>query len=187
MIKINTPAPLFSEESYLNDTIKKISLNDYKGKWIVLFFYPADFTFVCPTELGELADHYAEFAKEGAEIISVSTDTVFVHKAWHDQSETIRKIQYPMLADPAHRVCSAYDTLIDSEGVALRATFLIDPNGILKAFEFHDNSIGRSVEELLRKLQAAKFVATHSGEVCPMNWKPGAKTLKPGLELVGKI
>jgi peroxiredoxin (alkyl hydroperoxide reductase subunit C) len=187
MLKINTPAPPFAEESFKNGSIKKISLAEYKGKWVVLFFYPADFTFVCPTELGELADHYGEFVKEGAEIISVSADTVFVHKAWHDQSGTIAKIQYPMLADPAHRVCSAYGTLIEEEGLSLRATFLINPDGILKAYEFHDNNIGRSVDELLRKLQAAKFVAEHNGEVCPMNWKPGAKTLKPGLDLVGKI
>ncbi len=187
MIRINEAAPDFREDAYINDEIKKISLSDYRGKWVVLFFYPADFTFVCPTELGELADHYETFRKEGAEIISVSVDTAFVHKAWHDNSDTIRKIRYPMLADPARRVCSAYGTLIDDEGLSLRATFLIDPAGVVKAFEFHDNSIGRSIEELVRKLQAAKFVEEHGGEVCPMNWKPGAKTLKPGMDLVGKI
>jgi NADH-dependent peroxiredoxin subunit C len=187
MIKINAPAPEFSEDAYRSDTINKISLQNYRGKWVVLFFYPADFTFVCPTELGELADHYEQIKAEGAEIISVSTDTAFVHKAWHDQSATIKKIQYPMLADPARRVCTAYGTLIEEEGVSLRATFLIDPKGILKAYEFHDNSIGRSIDELLRKIQAAKFVEDHGGEVCPMNWKPGAKTLTPGLDLVGKI
>lgn len=187
MVKINAPAPNFTEDAYINDEIKKISLSDYRGKWVILFFYPADFTFVCPTELGELADHYAEIKVEGAEVVSVSVDTAFVHKAWHDNSETIRKIKYPMLADPARRVCAEYGTLIEHEGLSLRATFLIDPDGILKAFEFHDNSIGRSIEELIRRLQAAKFVAEHGGEVCPMNWKPGAKTLKPGLDLVGKI
>jgi NADH-dependent peroxiredoxin subunit C len=114
-------------------------------------------------------------------------DTAFVHKAWHDNSATVRKIAYPMLADPAHRACNAYGTLIDDEGLSLRASFLIDPEGVVKAYEIHDNSMGRSVEELLRKPQAAKFVAEHSGEVCPMNWKPGAKTLKRGLDLVGKI
>ena len=187
MVKINAPAPEFTEEAYINDEINKISLKDYRGKWVILFFYPADFTFVCPTELGELADHYAEFKKEGAEVISVSTDTKHVHKAWHDNSPTIKKVQYPMLADPAHRVCTAYGTLIEDEGLSLRGTFLIDPKGILKAYEIHNNDIGRSVEELLRKLQAAKFVEEHGGEVCPMNWKPGQKTLKPGLDLVGKI
>jgi peroxiredoxin len=187
MIKINAPAPDFTEDAYINDQIKKISLKDYRGKWIILFFYPADFTFVCPTELGELADHYAEIKAEGAEVISVSGDTGFVHKAWHDTSDTIRKIKYPMLADPARRVSIAYGTLIEDEGLSLRGTFLIDPQGVLKTFEINDNSIGRSIDELIRKLQAAKFVAEHGGEVCPMNWKPGAKTLKPGLDLVGKI
>jgi NADH-dependent peroxiredoxin subunit C len=152
-----------------------------------LFFYSADFTFVCPTELGELANHYEQIKAEGAEVISVSVDTAFVHKAWHDESATIKKIKYPMIADPARRVCVAYGTLIEDEGLSLRATFLIDPKGILKAYEFHDNSIGRSIDELIRKLQAAKFVEEHGGEVCPMDWKPGAKTLKPGLDLVGKI
>lgn len=187
MVQVNTLAPDFQEDAFINNTIKKISLKDYRGKWVILFFYPADFTFVCPTELGELAKNYDAFRKENAEIISVSVDTAFVHKAWHDNSETIRQIRFPMLADPARRVCKAYGTLIEEEGLALRATFLIDPQGIIKAFEFHDNSIGRSVDELLRKLQAARFVEEHGGEVCPMNWKPGEKTLKPTLDLVGKI
>jgi len=187
MIKINEKAPEFNEDIYLNNDIKKISLKDYQGKWVVLFFYPADFTFVCPTELGELADHYEEMKKLGAEVISISTDTAFVHKAWHDNSETIKKITYPMLADPARRVCSAYGTLIEEEGLSLRVTVLINPEGYVKAYEFHDNSIGRSVYEIIRKIQAAKFVAEHHGEVCPMNWKPGAKTLKPGIDLIGKI
>lgn len=187
MVKINASAPEFFEEAYINDSIKKISLHEFRGKWVVLFFYPADFTFVCPTELGELAEHYDQIKAEGAEVISVSVDTAFVHKAWHDESDTIKKIQYPMLADPTRRVCSAYGTLIEEEGLSLRATFLIDPKGIVKAYEFHDNSIGRSIDELMRKIQAAKFVEEHGGEVCPMNWKPGAKTLKPGLDLVGKI
>lgn len=187
MVKINEKAPDFTEDAFVNNDIKKISLSDYKGKWVVLFFYPADFTFVCPTELGELADNYEEIKKLGAEIISLSTDTAFVHKAWHDNSETIKKIKFPMLADPARRVCSAYKTLIEEDGLSLRATILIDPEGIVKAFEFHNNDIGRSVDELIRKLQAAKFVSEHKGQVCPMNWKPGEKTLKPGLDLVGKI
>jgi peroxiredoxin len=187
MLKINQPAPTFTEDAFINGEVKKISLSDYKGKWIILFFYPKDFTFVCPTELGELADHHKDFKAENAEIISVSVDTGVVHKAWHDQSPTIKKVAYPMLSDSAHRVCEAYGTLIEEEGISIRATVLINPEGIVKAFEFHDNDIGRSVEETLRKLQAAKFVAEHGGEVCPMNWKPGAKTLKPGMELVGKL
>ncbi len=188
MIKINEKAPDFTEDAYVKgDEIKKISLSDYKGKWVVLFFYPADFTFVCPTELGDLAANYAKFKALGAEIISVSTDTAFVHKAWHDNSETIKNIEFPMLADPARRVCNAYGTLIDQEGLSLRATFIIDPDGVLKAFEFHDNNIGRNTDEIIRKIQAADFVRKNKGNVCPMNWKPGAKTLKPGINLVGKI
>jgi len=187
VLRIGQPAPEFMAEAFHNGEIKKISLSEFKGKWTILFFYPADFTFVCPTELGELADKYQDFQKQGAEILSVSTDTVFTHKAWHDTSETIKKIKFPMVADPAHEISWKYQTLIPEEGVALRGSFLIDPEGILRAYEVHDNSIGRSAEELLRKLEAAKFVAEHGGEVCPANWKPGKETLKPGLDLVGKI
>lgn len=187
MAKINEKAPEFTAEAYVNEDIKKISLSDYKGKWIVLFFYPADFTFICPTELGELADNYTKLQEMGAEVISVSTDTAFVHKAWHDNSETIRKIKFPMLADPTGKICKDYGTYIDEEGLSLRGTFFINPEGILKAFEIHDNSIGRSSTELVRKIQAAQFVEKNKGQVCPMNWTPGAKTLKPGLDMVGKI
>ena len=187
MICVNKSAPDFTEDVFVDNDIKKISLSDYKGKWVILFFYPADFTFVCPTELGELADKYEEIKNLGAEIISVSTDTAFVHKAWYDNSETIKKIKFPMLADPTGRVCRAYNTLIDNEGLSLRATFIIDPEGIIKAFEFHDNNIGRSSEELIRKIQAAKFVSENKGNVCPMNWKPGKETLEPGVDLIGKI
>ncbi len=189
MIKINQKAPVFAQDAYLGDKdeIKKISLEEYKGKWVVLFFYPADFTFVCPTELGELANHYDEFKKMNTEIISVSTDTGFVHKAWHDHSDTIKKVKFPMLADPTRKVCTDYETLIEEEGLSLRATFFIDPDGIIRAYEFHNNDIGRSVQEIIRKIQAAQFVKEHKGEVCPMNWTPGQKTLKPGISLVGKI
>lgn len=187
MVKINEKAPDFKEDAFVDNKIKKISLSDYKGKWVVLFFYPADFTFICPTELGELADNYSKIKSLGAEIISVSTDTVFVHKAWHDNSKTIKKIKFPMLADPTGKVCKDYGTYIEGEGLSLRGTFIIDSEGVLKAYELHDNSIGRSVTELIRKIQAAQFVKAHKGEVCPVNWTPGAKTLKPGLDLVGKI
>lgn len=187
MIKINGDAPDFEAEVFVDNQIKKINLSDYQGKWVVLFFYPADFTFVCPTELGELADNYNKFKELNTEILSVSTDTAFVHKAWYDNSETIAKIKFPMVADPTRKICTEYGTLIETEGLSLRATILIDPEGKIKTFEFHDNSIGRSIEELLRKVQAAQYVKEHGGEVCPMNWKPGEKTLKPGLDLVGKI
>ncbi len=186
-LAINHPAPDFTAEAYHEGKIKKVSLEDYRGKWVIVFFYPADFTFVCPTELGEMAERYETFKKLGCEILSVSTDTPFVHKAWHDASDTIKKIKFPMVADPTHEISYKYETIIPEEGVALRGSFLIDPDGILKAYEVHDNSIGRSADELIRKLEAAIFVRENGGEVCPANWKPGQKTLHPGLDLVGKI
>lgn len=169
-----------------NDTTKK-TFSDYKGKWLVLFFYPADFTFVCPTELVELAKMYDKFKELNTEIMSVSTDTVFVHKAWHDNSPTIKQIQYPMAADPTGALCRMLGTYIPEEGLSLRATYIIDPDGKIVAYEMHDNSIGRSAQELLRKIQAAQYVREHDGEVCPANWQPGGDTLKPGMDLVGKI
>lgn len=170
-----------------NKTSKVHLQKDFQGKWLILFFYPADFTFVCPTELTDVADHYEEFQKLNAEIVSVSTDTVFVHKAWHDHSPTIKDIKYPMAADPTGNLCKALGTYIPEEGLSYRASFIIDPEGIIKAFEIHDNSIGRSADELLRKVQAAIYVRENGGEVCPAKWKPGEKTLKPGMDLVGKI
>ncbi len=184
---INQQAPSFTQEAFIGNELKEISLSDYKGKWVVLFFYPADFTFVCPTELGDLADNYEKFKELNTEIISISTDTGFVHKAWYDNSETIKKINFPMLADPTSKVCKAYGTYIHEEGLSLRTTFIIDPEGIIKAYEFHDNSIGRNTQELIRKIQAAQFVAEHGDKACPVNWQPGKDTLKPGLDLVGKI
>ncbi len=187
MLKIGQKVPDFEVQAYHQDDTKKIRLSDYKGKWVVLLFYPADFTFVCPTELEEAAHYDPEFKKVGAELMSVSTDTVYVHKAWHDVSPAIKKIQFPMLADPTGNLCREFGTYIDEAGLSLRGTFIIDPDGILKAYEIHDNSIGRSTKEILRKVQAAKFVRENKGEVCPASWEPGKKTLKPGLNLVGKI
>lgn len=184
---INSKIEDFSFEIFHNEEIKEVSMSQYAGKWLVLFFYPADFTFICPTELSEMADLYPEFQKIGAEVLSVSTDTAFVHKAWHDNSESIKKIKFPMAADPTGKICKALGTYIEEEGLSLRGSFIIDPEGNIKAYEVHDNSIGRSPDELLRKLQAAQFVAEHGGEVCPVNWKPGSDTLKPGVDLVGKI
>ncbi|MFC1554401.1 redoxin domain-containing protein [candidate division KSB1 bacterium] len=187
MIKINEQIPDFEFEAFVDNDIKKLRFSDYKGKWLVLLFYPADFTFICPTELSEAADFYDSFRGLNAEVISVSTDTAFVHKAWHDSSDSIRKIKYPMAADPTAQICRTFGTLIEEEGLSLRATFIINPEGELKAAEIHDNSIGRSTEEILRKLEAAKFVSEHDGEVCPVSWKPGKGTLKPGVDLIGKI
>lgn len=188
MIKIGQIIPDIKLDAYVGNDIKKISPSDYKGKWLVLLFYPADFTFVCPTELEEAADYYGEFKKQEAEIISVSTDTAFVHKAWHDESKAIGKITYPMMADPAGIMCREFGTYIEEEGLSQRATLIIDPDQKLIAYDIHDNSIGRSTPEILRKLQAAKFVRdNHGALVCPASWKPGAKTLKPGIDLIGKI
>jgi len=187
MISIGQKIPDFELDAYQDEEIKKIKLSDYNGKWLVLIFYPADFTFVCPTELEEAANYYESFKKEGAEILSVSTDTSFVHKAWHDASPAIAKVRYPMAADPTGKLCQEFGTYIEDEGLSLRGTFIIDPDGVLKAMDIHDNAIGRSAKEILRKLQAAKFVREHKGLVCPASWEPGKKTLKPGLDLVGKI
>ena len=184
---IGKKIPSFELDALAKNQITKLKTDDFQGQWLILFFYPADFTFVCPTELKELADKYDEFVKLDAEIISVSTDTVFVHKAWRDNSPAIAKINFPMAADPTGGLCRALNTYIPEEGLSLRATFIIDPDGIVKAYEMHDNSIGRSVQELLRKLRAAQYVREHGGEVCPASWRPGNETLKPGLDLVGKI
>ncbi|PIN85668.1 MAG: peroxiredoxin [Candidatus Diapherotrites archaeon CG11_big_fil_rev_8_21_14_0_20_37_9] len=187
MVKIGEKVENFEVLAFHEEAEKKVKLSDYSGKWIVMLFYPADFTFVCPTELEEAAMLHEDFKKLGAEILSVSTDTVFVHKAWHDNSEAIKKIKYPMLADPTGKLCKMFGTYIEEEGMSLRASFIIDPDGVLKSIEIHDNSIGRSAQETLRKLQAAKFVRENKGLVCPASWRPGQKTLKPGLDLVGKI
>lgn len=190
MVTIGELAPYAPEgvQAYHNNEIKSLDLyNDFKGKWQVLVFYPGDFTFVCPTELKELADHYGEFQQLGAEVFCVSTDSVYVHKAWHDESPAIKNMMIPMIADPAGNLCRAFGVYLEHEGVALRGSFIIDPDEIVRAYEIHDNSIGRSAKELLRKLQAAKYVREHGGEVCPASWEPGKDTLHPGLDLVGKI
>ncbi len=187
MIKINEQIPEMELMAYHNGEAKPIKLSDYKGRWMVLLFYPADFTFVCPTELEEAADLYEDFQAEGAEILSVSTDTHFVHKAWHDASPAIKKIKFPMLADPAGQLSRAFGTYIEEAGVALRGTFLVDPDGVLKSMEMNDLGVGRSGKELLRKLRATKYVREHNGEVCPAGWEPGANTLEPSLDLVGKL
>ena len=177
----------FEADAFFNGEIKRVRLSDYAGKWVVLVFYPADFTFICPTELEELAVNYDAFKRLGVEILSVSTDTVYVHKAWHDSSPAVAKIEFPMLADPAGKLARAFGVYIENDGLSLRGTFIIDPDGVLKAYEVHDNSIGRSASELLRKLSAAKFVRENKGLVCPASWAPGKEALKPGLDLVGKI
>ena len=187
MSLINSQIKPFKATAYHNGEFVEITEATLKGKWSVFVFYPADFTFVCPTELGDLAEQYAEFKKLGVEIYGVSTDTHFAHKAWHDTSDTISKIQYPLVGDPTATLARNFEVLIEEEGLALRGTFVINPEGRIKVLEVHDNGIGRDARELLRKVHAAQYVASHPGEVCPAKWTPGAKTLAPSLSLVGKI
>lgn len=172
----------FTVDAFVDGEFKKVTKNDILGKWSVFVFYPADFTFVCPTELEDLADLYDEFQKIGVEVYSVSTDTHFTHKAWHDASDTIKKIKYPMLADPTAALCQDFQVYIEEEGLALRGSFIVNPEGKIVSYEVNDNSIGRNASELLRKVQAAQFVAKHGDQVCPAKWRPGAETLKPGIE-----
>ena len=177
----------FKVQAYQNGEFKEVTKEDLLGKWNVFFFYPADFTFVCPTELEDLANLYESFQKINCEIYSVSCDTHFVHKAWHDTSKRIQKIQYPMLGDPTGTLSRGFEVMIEEEGLALRGTFIVNPEGEIKAYEVHDLGIGRNAEELLRKVQAAQFVAEHGDQVCPAKWTPGAETLVPSLDLVGKL
>ncbi len=187
MSLINTEVKPFKATAFQNGKFFDVTEASLKGKWSVVVFYPADFTFVCPTELEDLADNYDTFKALGVEIYSVSTDTHFAHKAWHDTSEAIKKVNYPMIGDPTGALTRNFDVMIEEEGLALRGTFLINPEGVIKLCEIHDNGIGRDAKELLRKVQAAQYVASHPGEVCPAKWKEGAATLKPSLDLVGKI
>ena len=187
MATINSVIKPFSAQAYHQGKFVPVTDADLKGKWSVVFFYPADFTFVCPTELGDLADNYAEFQSMGVEIYSVSTDTHFTHKAWHDSSETIGKIQYPMIGDPTGTITRNFGVMIEEAGLADRGTFVIDPDGKIQIIEINAGGIGRDASELLRKVKAAQYVANHPGEVCPAKWKEGEATLAPSLDLVGKI
>ncbi|MBR1374844.1 MAG: peroxiredoxin [Cardiobacteriaceae bacterium] len=184
---INRQVPEFKAEVFQKGAFRTITDANFRGKWSVVVFYPADFTFVCPTELEDLAKHYAEFQALNAEVYAVSCDTHFTHKAWHDTSPAISKIEYPMVGDPTGVLARGFDVMIEEEGLALRGSFIINPEGVIKVAEIHDNSIGRDAKALLRNLKAAKYVAEHDGEVCPAAWEEGEKTLKPSLDLVGKI
>ena len=187
MSVINTAIKPFKASAYKNGKFIEVSDADVKNKWAVFFFYPADFTFVCPTELGDVADHYAEFQKLGVEIYSVSTDTHFSHKAWHDTSEAIKKIDYVMVGDPTGAITRNFEVMREEEGLADRGTFIVDPQGVIQALEITAEGIGRDATDLLRKVKAAQYVAAHPGEVCPAKWTEGAETLKPSFDLVGKI
>lgn len=187
MSLINKEVADFKVQAYVGDAFKEVKKADILGKWSVFFFYPADFTFICPTELEDLQNKYAEFKKINCEIYSVSCDTHFIHKAWHDASDRIKNIQYPMLADPNHRLARDFQVLIEADGMAERGTFVVNPEGRIVGYEVLAGNVGRNADELLRRVQALQFVAAHGDEVCPAKWQPGAKTLKPGLDLVGKL
>jgi peroxiredoxin (alkyl hydroperoxide reductase subunit C) len=187
MSLVNSEIKPFTAQAFRNGEFVTVSDEDLKGGWSIMFFYPADFTFVCPTELGDMADNYAEFQQLGVEVYSVSTDTHFTHKAWHDTSDTIGKITYPMIADPTLEISANFEVLREGQGLADRGTFLIDPDGVIQFMEVTAEGIGRNAAELLRKVRAAQYVRTHPGEVCPAKWEEGADTLAPGLDLVGKI
>lgn len=184
---INQQAPEFTVQAFQDGNFKTVTSKDIEGKWALFFFYPADFTFVCPTELEALQDKYEEFKQADAEIYSVSEDTEFVHKAWAEASEEIGKVKYPMLADPAGKLARMFDVLDEEAGQAYRGVFIVDPDGKIQSYTINNMGIGRSAEEILRTLQAAQFVREHGDRVCPANWKPGDDTIKPSLDLVGKL
>lgn len=187
MSLINSVVKPFNAMSYHEGSFKPVSEKDLQGKWALVVFYPADFTFVCPTELGDLANYHDEVKALGAEIYSVSNDTHFVHKAWADASDTIKKIKYPMIGDPTGTLARNFEVMVEEEGLALRGSFIINPEGVIKALEVNDLGIGRSAADLVRKLKAAQHIAKNPGEACPASWEPGKETLTPSLDLVGKI
>jgi len=187
MSLIGTEVKEFKASAYKNGKFLEITEENFKGKWSVVCFYPADFTFVCPTELEDLQDQHETLKGLGAEVYSVSTDTHFTHKAWHDSSESIKKITYTMIGDPSHTLSRNFDVLIEADGLADRGTFIIDPDGIIQAVEINAGGIGRDASILVNKIKAAQYVRNNPGEVCPAKWKEGASTLKPSLDLVGKI
>jgi peroxiredoxin (alkyl hydroperoxide reductase subunit C) len=186
MTLVNTEIKPFSATAFHNGEFVDVSDADVKGKWSVFFFYPADFTFVCPTELGDMADNYETFKKLDVEIYSVSTDTHFTHKAWHETSDTIGKIQYPMIGDPSGEITRNFEVMRPA-GLADRGTFLVDPDGVVQFEEVTAEGIGRNAAEVLRKIKAAQYVRSHPGEVCPAKWEEDDATLTPSLDLVGKI
>ena len=187
MSMINKEIANFKVQAYHNNEFKTVTKDDVLGKWSVFFFYPADFTFVCPPEREDLANKYEEFKALGVEIYSVSTDSHFVHKAWHDASDRIKKINYPMLADPTHAISKDFEVLIEDAGQAERGTFIVNPDGKIVGYEVSAGNVGRNADELFRKVQACQFVHAHGDEVCPAKWQPGAETLKPSLDLVGML
>lgn len=187
MSLINQEISDFSAQAYVDDSFKTVTRKDVLGKWSIFFFYPADFTFVCPTELEDLSRLYDQFKQAGCEIYAVSCDTHFVHKAWHDASERIRGIRYPLLADPTHAIARDFDVYIEQDGMAERGSFIVNPEGKIVCYEISAGNVGRNADELLRRLLACQFVHEHGEEVCPARWHPGEKTLRPSLNLVGQL
>lgn len=187
MSLIGTEVIPFKATAFQQGQFIEVTEENFKGKWSVVCFYPADFTFVCPTELGDLQDQYEALKALGVEVYSVSTDTHFTHKAWHDSSETIGKIQYIMIGDPSHAISRNFDVLIEADGLADRGTFIIDPDGVIQTVEINAGGIGRDASSLVNKIKAAQYVRNNPGEVCPAKWQEGSQTLKPSLDLVGKI
>ena len=187
MSLINTTVLPFKAQAFHNGKFIEVSDVSLKGKWSVLIFMPAAFTFNCPTEVEDAADNYAEFQKLETEVYIVTTDTHFSHKVWHETSPAVGKARFPLVGDPTHTLTRAFDVHIEAEGLALRGTFVINPDGVIKTAEVHSNEIARDVKETLRKLKGAQYTAKHPGEVCPAKWNDGAATLKPSLDLVGKI
>lgn len=187
MSLIGTSIKPFTAQAYREGKFLTVTDADVRGKWAVFFFYPADFTFVCPTELEDLADNYETFQKMGVEIYSVSTDTHFSHKAWHDTSPAIGKIAFTMIGDPSGTVTNNFDVMRAGQGLADRGTFVVDPEGVIQLVEITSEGVGRNAMELLRKVKAAQYIAAHPGEVCPAKWEEGEETLAPSLDLVGKI
>ena len=184
---INTQIIPFKTTAFHNRKFVEVSDESMKGKWSVLIFMPAAFTFNCPTEVEDAADNYAEFQKMDAEVYIVTTDTHFSHKVWHETSQAVGKAKFPLVGDPTHVLSKAFDVYIPEEGLALRGTFVINPEGVIKTMEVHSNEIARDVKETLRKLKAAQYTAAHPNEVCPAKWNEGSKTLAPSIDLVGKI
>jgi NADH-dependent peroxiredoxin subunit C len=187
MSLINTQVPAFKTEAFHNGRFVTVTNESLKGEWSVLVFMPAAFTFNCPTEVEDAAEHYAEFEKLGAEVYIVTTDTHFAHKVWHETSPAVGKAKFPLVGDPTHTLTRAFGVHIEEEGLALRGTFVINPEGVIKTAEIHDNAIARDMKETLRKLKAAQYVANNPGQVCPAKWNDGASTITPSLDLVGKI
>ena len=187
MSLINTQVQPFKVNAFHNGKFIEVTEESLKGKWSVLIFMPAAFTFNCPTEIEDAANNYGEFQKAGAEVYIVTTDTHFSHKVWHETSPAVGKAQFPLIGDPTHQLTNAFGVHIPEEGLALRGTFVINPEGVIKTVEIHSNEIARDVGETVRKLKAAQYTAAHPGEVCPAKWKEGEKTLAPSLDLGGKI